>query len=72
MKKTGKQPRALKQEHTIYIGARAAHPAVAGPDNYRDLADVVWKYFSEEITGILTELHKDLSASAHNQVSNRK
>ncbi len=72
MKKTGTEPRTLQEVPTYYLGGRSDGPAVAEPDNHWDLADLVWKYFSEDITEILTEAHKDLAVGAHNQLSKRK
>ncbi len=71
MKKTSTQPRTLETRAHHYIGVRADGSAAASPDNHLGLSDLVWKYFSEEITEILTEAHKDRRQRS-NHISKRK
>ncbi len=71
MKKTGTKPRKLQHEPTYYVGIQANGPASGGPDKHRDLADLVWKYFNEQITDILTDAYKDLGIWARNHLTKR-
>ena len=71
---TSKQPLPARLAGQAGAGA-AATPPIAEANRNQDLAELVWKYFSEEITQAVIEVQEALSpeqSGSMHQVSHRK
>jgi hypothetical protein len=71
---TSKQPLPARPAGQARAGAAATSP-IAEVNRNQDLAELVWKYFSEEITQAVIEVQEALSpeqSGSMHQVSHRK
>ena len=71
---TSKQPLPARPVGQAGAGAAATSP-IAEANRNQDLAELVWKYFSEEITQALTETQEALTpemSGSRQQVGHRK
>jgi hypothetical protein len=71
---TSKQPLPVRPAGQIGAGAAATSP-IAEANRNQDLAELVWKYFSEETTQAVIEVQEALSpeqSGSMHQVSHRK
>ena len=72
---TSKQPLAARPAGQAGAGAAATSP-IAEANRNQDLAELVWKYFGEEITQAVTEAQEALSpeqsGSMHQVKSSKK
>jgi hypothetical protein len=61
--KTAGQPKQISElDASFHSEAGPAHErGIRQAENDGDLADLVWKYFAEEITGTLREVQQDLA-----------
>lgn len=71
---TSKQPPPARPAGQVGAGAAATSP-IAEANRNQDLAELVWKYFSEEITQAVIEVQEAVSpeqSGSMHQVSHRK
>jgi hypothetical protein len=62
MKKSARQSRKQTLDPSDHIAAGAMdNSGTVGPDNDQDLAQLVWKYFGEEIGEALTDVQQALA-----------